>query len=190
MKHYSKLKETRISSQTLYKGVLGVKLDTVKLINGHTSTRLYLDHRGASGVLPVADGYVYLVQQYRYPVGRVTWEIPAGKREKGQTFLTCARAELKQETGMRAKSLKHVLMFNPSNAFSNEELHLFVATGLTRGKDSPDEDEFINLKKFPFEKAYKMVETGEIADAKTIIMLQWWKLHTKNYNKGRVRAKS
>ena len=165
MKHYSKLKETRISSQTLYRGVLGVKLDTVKLINGHTSTRLYFDHLGASGVLPVEDGYVYLVQQYRYPIGRVTWEIPAGKREKGQTFLTCARAELKQETGMRAKSLKHALMFNPSNA--------------SRGKDSPDEDEFINLKKFPFEKAYKMVETGKIADAKTIIMLQWWKLHKK-----------
>ena len=78
---------------------------------------------------------------------------------------------------MSAKSLKHVLMFNPSNAFSNEQLHLYVATGLTRGKDSPDEDEFINLKKIPFARAYKMVEKGEICDAKTIIMLQWWKLH-------------
>ena len=177
MKHYSKLKETKISSQTLFKGVLGVKLDTVRLINGHTSTRLYFDHRGASAVLPVEGNDVYLVQQYRYPIGKVTLEIPAGKREKGQTFLTCARAELKQETGMRAKSLKHVMMFNPSNAFSNEDLHLYVATGLTRGKDSPDEDEFINLQKIPFERAYKMVEKGEICDAKTIIMLQWWKLH-------------
>ena len=177
MKHYSKLKETCISSRTVFKGVLGVKLDTVRLVNGHTATRLYLDHRGASGVLPVEGEYVYLVQQYRYPVGKVTLEIPAGKREVGQTFLTCARAELKQETGMRAKSLKHVMMFNPTNAFSNEQLHLFVATGLTRGKDSPDEDEFINLKKIPFTHAYKMVEKGEICDAKTIIMLQWWKLH-------------
>ena len=177
MKHYSKLKETRISSRTVFKGILGVKLDTVRLLNGHTSTRLYLDHQGASGVLPVEGDCIYLVQQYRYPVGKVTWEIPAGKREKGQTFLTCARAELKQETGLRAKSMKHVLMFHPSNAFSNEELHLYVATGLTRGKDSPDEDEFINLKKIPFSQAYKMVEKGEINDAKTIIMLQWWKLH-------------
>ncbi|MBO5911323.1 MAG: NUDIX hydrolase [Elusimicrobiaceae bacterium] len=179
MKHYSKLKETKISSRTIFKGVLGVKLDTVRLVNGHTATRLYLDHRGASGVLPVEGEYVYLVQQYRYPVGKVTLEIPAGKREIGQTFLTCARAELKQETGMRAKSLKHVMMFNPTNAFSNENLHLYVATGLTRGKDAPDEDEFINLKKIPFTHAYKMVEKGKICDAKTIIMLQWWKLHNK-----------
>ncbi len=177
MKHYSKLKEKRISTRTIFKGILGVKLDTVQLINGHTATRLYFDHRGASGILPIEDGNVYLVQQYRYPVGKVTLEIPAGKREKGQTFLSCARAELKQETGMRAKSVKHVMMFNPTNAFSNEQLHLYVATGLTRGKDCPDEDEFINLRKIPFSQAYKMVEKGEICDAKTIIMLQWWKLH-------------
>ena len=179
MKHYSKLKETKISTTTLYKGVLGVKLDEVRLVNGHTSTRLYFDHRGASGILPLEGDFIYLVQQYRYPVRKVTWEIPAGKREKGQTFLTCARAELKQETGLSAKSLKEVLMFHPSNAFSNEELHLFVATGLSRGKTAPDEDEFINLRKFPVEEAFAMVEKGEINDAKTIIMLQWLQLHRK-----------
>lgn len=181
MRHYSKLKEVKISSRTIFKGILGVKLDTVRLVNGHTATRLYFDHRGASGVLPIEGNYVYLVQQYRYPIGKVTLEIPAGKREKGQTFLTCARAELKQETGMHAKSMKHVMMFNPSNAFSNEDLHLYVATGLTRGKDCPDEDEFINLQKIPLDRAYKMVEKGEITDAKTIIMLQWWKLHQKEF---------
>ena len=177
MSHYSKLKETKVTSTTLYKGVLGVKLDTVRLINGHTATRLYLDHRGACGVLPVEKGQVYLVQQYRYPVGKVTWEIPAGKREKGQTFLACARTELKQETGLSAKSVKEVLMFHPSNAFSNEELHLYVATGLSRGKDAPDEDEFINLKKFPLKTVYRMIDKGEINDAKTIILLQWYRLH-------------
>ncbi|MBR5151746.1 MAG: NUDIX hydrolase, partial [Elusimicrobiaceae bacterium] len=174
MRHYSKLKETKISSQTLFKGILGVKLDTVRLVNGHTASRLYFDHQGASGVLPIENGYVYLVEQYRYPVGKATLEIPAGKREKGQTFLACAQAELKQETGMQARRLKRVMMFNPSNAFSNEELHLFVATGLTRGKDCPDEDEFINLKKIPLARAYRMVEKGEIHDAKTIIILQWY----------------
>lgn len=171
MSHYSKLKETKVSQRTLYRGVLGVQLDTVRLINGKTATRLYFDHFGASGILPIENGSIYLVQQYRYPVGKATWEIPAGKREKGQTFLACARAELKQETGLCAKSMKKLLMFHPSNAFSNEELHLYVATGLTRGKDSPDEDEFLNVKKFPLEKAYRMVETGKIHDAKTIIGL-------------------
>ena len=179
MKHYSKLKETKISSTTLYKGILGVKLDEVKLVNGHTATRLYFDHLGASGVLPVDGEYIYLVQQYRYPVHKVTLEIPAGKREKTQTYLQCARAELKQETGLRARKIKEAMMFNPSNAFSNEELHLFVATGLSRGKDCPDEDEFINLKKIKMADAYQLVETGKICDAKTVIMLQWWRLHQK-----------
>ncbi len=177
MKHYSKLKETKISSKTLYRGVLGVKLDEVKLLNGHTSTRLYFDHRGASGILPVENGYVYLVQQYRYPIRQATWEIPAGKREKGQTFLTCAKAELKQETGLTAKSLKEIMVFHPCNAFSNEEQHLYLATGLTRGKDAPDEDEFLNLKKIHLSQAYRMIEKGEITDAKTIITLQWYRIH-------------
>lgn len=180
MKHYSKLKETKISSETIFKGVLGVKLDTVKLINGKTSTRLYLDHRGASGVLAVEDGCVYMVQQYRYPIGRVTLEIPAGKREKGQTFLACARAELKQETGLKAKSLKEAFVFNPTNAFSNEELHVYLATGLTRGEDCPDEDEFINVQKIPLEKAYKMLDKGEFNDAKTMLALYWYRGRTRD----------
>lgn len=179
MKHYSKLKETKISSKLLYKGVLNVRLDRVKLLNGNTSTRIYFEHHGASGILPVEDGQVYLVQQYRYPIRQVTWEIPAGKREKGQSFLACARAELKQETGLTARSLKEALVFHPCNAFSDEEQHLYVATGLKRGKDCPDEDEFLNVQKFPLEKAYKMVEKGEITDAKTILMLQWYQLHNK-----------
>ncbi len=179
MKHYSKLKETKISSKLLYKGVLNVRLDGVKLLNGNTSTRIYFEHHGASGILPVEDGHVYLVQQYRYPIRQVTWEIPAGKREKGQSFLACARAELKQETGLTARSLKEALVFHPCNAFSDEEQHLYVATGLKRGKDCPDEDEFLNVQKFPLEKAYKMVEKGEITDAKTILMLQWYQLHNK-----------
>ena len=177
MKHYSKLKETTISSKTLYKGVLGVKMDEVKLVNGKTSTRLYFDHRGASGVLPVEDGYVYLVQQYRYPIGQVTLEIPAGKREENQTFLMCAEAELKQETGLTAKNLQEVMTFHPCNAFSNEVQHWYLATGLTRGEDQPDEDEFLNLERIPLDKAYQMVEKGEITDAKTVIMLQWYRIH-------------
>lgn len=179
MKHYSRLKETKISSQTLYKGVLDVKLDEIKLPNGKTGTRIYLKHRGASGILPVQDGCVYLVEQFRYPIGQSTLEIPAGKREPGQTFLTCARAELKQETGLSARSLKEILVFHPCNAFSDEVQHLYVATGLSRGKTDLDEDEFINVKKIPLKKAYAMIKSGKITDAKTILSLQWYKMNHK-----------
>lgn len=179
MKHYSTLKETKLSSQTLFKGVLTVKLDGVKLVNGKTATRIYFEHQGASGILPIEDGHVYLVQQYRYPIGQATWEIPAGKREKGQTFLTCARAELKQETGLSAKSIKEIMVFHPCNAFSSEEQHLYLATGLSRGETDPDEDEFLNVQKFPLKKAYQMIKKGEITDAKTILSLQWYALNHK-----------
>lgn len=179
MKHYSKLKETKISSQTLYKGILNVKLDEIKLVNGRRATRIYLQHRGASGVLPVEGEYVYLVEQFRYPIGKATLEIPAGKREPGQSFLACARAELKQETGLSAKSLKEILVFHPCNAFSDEVQHLYVATGLSRGKTDLDDDEFINVKKIPLKKAYQMIKKGEITDAKTILSLQWYKLNHK-----------
>ena len=179
MKHYSKLKETKISSKTLYKGVLNVKFDSVKLLNGNKATRIYFEHQGASGILPIQDGYVYLVQQYRYPIGQSTWEIPAGKREKNQTFLACARAELKQETGLSAKSIKEIMVFHPCNAFSSEEQHLYLATGLSRGKTDPDEDEFLNVQKFPLKKAYQMIKKGEITDAKTILTLQWYQLNHK-----------
>lgn len=177
MKHYSKLKETKISSHTLYKGVLDVKLDEVKLINGNKSTRIYLKHRGASGILPVENGYVYLVEQYRYPIGQATLEIPAGKREPGQSFLACARTELEQETGLKAKRVKEIFEFHPCSAFSNEVQHLYVATGLSRGKKNLDADEFINVKKIPLKKAYAMIKSGQITDGKTILSLQWYKLN-------------
>jgi len=177
MKHYSKLKETKISSQTLYRGVLNVKLDEVKLLNGKLGTRIYLEHRGASGILPVEDGFVYLVEQFRYPIGQATLEIPAGKREKGQSFLACAKAELKQETGLQAKKFQEILVFHPCNAFSNEVQHLYVATGLSRGETDLDEDEFINVKKIPLQKAYQMIKKGQITDAKTILTLLWYQLN-------------
>lgn len=175
MQHYSKLKESKVSSKTLYKGVVGFNKDTVKLINGKLTTRVYLAHRGASAIVPVEDGQVYLVQQYRYPIGKVTWEIPAGKREEDQTPLSCAKAELAQETGLKAAKWKKLAVFNPSNAFSTEYLHIYLAEGLKRGKDCPDEDEFLNVKKFPLEKVYQMIQSGKIQDAKTIIGLLMYK---------------
>ena len=152
-------------------------MDEVKLPNGKKGVRVYLKHRGASGILPVQDGYVYLVEQYRYPVGQATLEIPAGKREPGQSFAACARAELKQETGLRAKSFKEILVFHPCNAFSDEVQHLYVATGLSCGKTDLDADEFINVKKIPLAKTYQMIKTSKITDAKTILSLQWYRLN-------------
>lgn len=171
MKHYSKLKEIKLSSQTLYTGVVGFNCDQVKLVNGKTASRVYLVHKGASAVLPIEDDCVYLVQQFRYPIGRVTWELPAGKREDYQTFLTCAKAELEQEAGLKASRWKKLCVFNPSNAFSNEDLHIYLAQGLKKVSQDLDEDEFVNVQKIPLKKAYQMIKSGKIQDAKTLIAL-------------------
>ncbi|MBR5609207.1 MAG: NUDIX hydrolase [Elusimicrobiaceae bacterium] len=180
MSHYSKLKETKLSSKTLYTGVVGFNYDTVQLINGKTASRVYLVHKGASAVLPIEDDCVYLVQQYRYPIGRTTWELPAGKREDHQTFLTCAKAELEQEAGLKASKWKKLCVFNPSNAFSNEDLHIYLARGLKKVSQDLDEDEFVNVKKFPLNKAYQMIKTGKIQDAKTLIALLMYRNFVEN----------
>lgn len=174
-KHYSKLKETKLKSKTVFRGVMGFNVDTVKLINGKTATREYMDHPGASAIIAVENNKIIMVEQFRYPVKEVLLELPAGKIEKGQTPLACAKAELAQETGYRAKKFKKLISFYPASAFSNEFLHIFIAAGLTPGKTNLDEEEFVNTVKIPLKKAYKMVKQGKIKDAKTIIALLYYK---------------
>jgi len=174
-KHYSKLTERKIKTKAIYRGVVGLNFDTVRLINGKTATREYMVHPGASAVLAIEKGKVILVEQYRYPIKELTLELPAGKLKKCQTPLACAKAEFAEETGYRAKSFKKLLTFHPAGAFSDEVLHIFMAEGLTPGKTRLDADEFLNLRLIPLQKAYEMVRSGKIKDAKTIIALLYYK---------------
>jgi ADP-ribose pyrophosphatase len=179
LRHYNKLKEARLKSQTLWDGVLKFKVDSVRLINGKTATREYIVHPGASAVMPVIGNKIVMVCQYRYPVKSATWEIPAGKLKPGQTPLSCAKAELAEETGYRAKKIKKLITFFPCCAFSDEVLHIFIAEGLTKGEASPDGDEFLNVKLFALKEAFKMVKNGQIKDAKTIIALSLGRIYSK-----------
>lgn len=170
-----RLMEKQIGNELDYKGgAIHFHVDTVEMINKKTARREYIHHPGAVAVLPVLpDGSVILVEQYRYPVGEATLEIPAGKMHWGpDSPVKRARAELREETGYTAKKIEKLTTFWPCCAFSNEALHIYTATGLVPGKAQPDEDEFLNVHKMPFEKAYKMVETGKIKDSKTVIALQ------------------
>lgn len=171
-------KEKLLKKRLLFSGTVAFRADTVTLPNGKTATREFMAHPGAVAVLPVlADGRVVLVRQYRYPVGRATLEIPAGKlHSAADKPLLRARAELREETGFTAASVKPLLTFLATPAFSNEVLHVFTAAGLRPGAAAPDEDEFLNVEYLPFEKAWRMVRTGLIRDAKTIIALQAWKI--------------
>ena len=115
------------------------------------------------------------MEQYRYPIKKITLEIPAGKRKKGQSYLTCAKAELEEETGFKARSIKKLVSYNPSGAFSDEILNIYFARGLYKGKRHLDDDEFVNVKLIDFDKALKMVKTGKITDSKTVIALLYYK---------------
>lgn len=169
--HYNKLKETAIKSRRIHTGVVSFNEDTVRLLNGETSTRLYTVHPGASAVLAVKNGKIVLVQQYRYPVKSVTWELPAGKKEKGQTPLECAKREFQEETGLKPGKLKKLFSFFPGPAFSDEVLHIYFTDDWSEGQTHRDADEFLNVKLFTVKEALKMLHSGKIKDSKTIIAL-------------------
>ncbi len=170
-----KLSEKRIKIGKVYSGkAVNFRVDTVRLPDGGTATREFLDHPGAVAVLPLLEnGDILLVRQHRYPVGKATLEIPAGKLfSADDSPFKRARAELREETGYTAASLERIMSFWPTPAFSNEILHVFIARGLKAGTPSPDEDEFIKTERMPFDKAWGLILNGKIRDAKTILALQ------------------
>ena len=112
------------------------------------------------------------MRQYRYPIGEVTLEVPAGKLDaKDEEPLHCARRELSEETGYTAEVYEKLTTIATTVGFSNEYIHLYLARGLSAGRQHTDADEFVHVVRMPFEKALDMVKTGEIVDAKTIISL-------------------
>ena len=168
------LVERKILGEPVFDGVLlHVRKDTVELPNGHTATREWIEHPGASAVIPLLpDNQIILVRQFRYPVNSVTLEVPAGKLDKiGEDPIECARRELSEETGYTAGKLWKLTTIATTVGFSNEYIHLYAAADLTPGKIHPDSDEFINVVKVPLTAALQMVETGKIFDAKSAVSI-------------------
>jgi ADP-ribose pyrophosphatase len=172
------MKEKLFKAKRVHKGkALDFYSDTVILPNGAKAVREYIKHPGAVAVLPfVDDKHILLVKQYRYPVKEITYEIPAGKTDKGEQPLKAVKRELTEETGYSAKNIKKLITFWPTAAFSDEVLHIYVAGGLKKaGNACPDFDEFINAEIFDFDKVFEMIKNGKIKDAKTIIALSYYK---------------
>ncbi|MFA6583802.1 MAG: NUDIX hydrolase [Elusimicrobiaceae bacterium] len=175
--------EKPVRKNRIYKGgAIDFYADTIEMHNKKHAVREYIGHPGAVAVLPVTDeGEIVFVEQYRYPVGKSTLEIPAGKMHRGHdNYLKRARAELKEETGYTAKKIERLRIFWPCCAFSNEELHIYLATGLVPGESKPDADEFLNVYHIPFAKALKMAESGKLKDSKTIIALMAYALKKRS----------
>ncbi|HHW49302.1 MAG TPA: NUDIX hydrolase [Clostridiaceae bacterium] len=163
--------EKTVGKKQIYNGnIIKVECLTVTLPNGEERTRDLVLHPGASVIIPVSvDNELYMVRQYRKPIEKVSLEIPAGKLDAGEDPETCARRELKEETGLTAKNMKHVISIHSTPGFCNEVLHMFLATGLEEGESSADEDEFISCEKIKIDKLVDMIFRHEITDAKSII---------------------
>lgn len=162
--------ETCAASKSVFEGkILHVYVDDINLPNGEQGFREYIKHIGAVAVLPLTDdGNVICVRQYRYAVGEVTTEIPAGKLDTpDEDPREAALRELREETGARCKSLEYLGRYFASPAILDEKINLYLARGLDFGECDPDDDEFIDVVQIPLAEMVDHVMRGEILDGKT-----------------------
>lgn len=162
--------ERKVSSENVFDGVLlHVFKDKISLPNGNEAVREYIKHQGAVCVVPITENMeVVAVKQYRYPIGRVTIEIPAGKLDAGEIPLEAAKRELSEETGVESADIEYMGGLYPSVAYTDEIIHMYVAKNLVYGEAHTDEDEFLNVVKIPLDKFAQMVMDGKIQDSKTM----------------------
>jgi ADP-ribose pyrophosphatase len=153
--------------------VVNLGVETVTLPNGATVELEVIRHQGASAVVPLQeDGTVLLIRQYRHAAGGFIYEIPAGKLDPGENPLACAERELEEETGRRAGHLEHLLTFFTTPGFTDEIIHIYLATELIPGVQNLEHDEVLEVVEMPLERALQRIADGTIRDGKTIIGLQ------------------
>jgi ADP-ribose pyrophosphatase len=196
--HGSSLADTapgRIDSRLVHSGrIVELSLDTVRFPDGSTGELEMIRHSGASAVLPVldwpgpepaesgqagstaqpdtVDPDVVLIRQYRYAAGGYMLEVPAGRPDQpGEDWELCARRELEEEAGLVAGQLRHLTTIYTTPGFTDERIHLYLATDCTAGTTRYDHDEFIESVRMPLSAAVGMVHSGQITDAKTIATL-------------------
>lgn len=136
--------------------------------------RSVVRHRGSAVMMAVEDDRVLLVRQYRLPADKMLWELPAGKLDDGETPIVAARRELAEETGYSAENWKLLVSFYPSPGYIEEQMHVFLATGLTAGTATPMDDERIETGWFPRAELREMIHRNEIEDGKTLIGFLMW----------------
>ena len=161
-------------TRRIFKGrVVTLDIDTVTLPNGATIELEMIHHPGAAAVVPMKeDGTVILIRQYRHAAGGYIYEIPAGKLHPGEDPKLCAARELQEEIGYRADSLVLLTSILTTPGFTDEVIHIYKGTGLTKGKQDLDHDEVIEIVELSLEKALAQIIDGTIRDAKTIVGLQ------------------
>jgi len=147
--------------------------ENITLPNGVTMDMEIIRHPGAAAIVPLMDDHtVLLLKQYRHAVDGFIWEIPAGTLDPGEDARRCAERELTEEAGYTARHFEKLAEITPLPAYSDERIHLFLATGLTKTAQNLDEDELLFVHRVDLNQAIQMISEGKIQDAKTIAGLQ------------------
>lgn len=169
------LRETSTESDELFSGhFLKARRDTVRLPNGSSATREYIVHPGAVMIIAqLDDGRLVLERQFRYPVGQVMIEFPAGKLDPGEDSLACARRELLEETGYTAREWARAGVLHPVISYSTEFIDIWFARGLTPGSRQLDDGEFLDVFTATPSEMLAWCASGAVTDAKTLTGMLW-----------------
>ncbi|MGE0798743.1 MAG: NUDIX domain-containing protein [Lautropia sp.] len=169
------LRETTVESATVFQGrMLTVKRDIARLPDGSTASREFVVHPGASAMVPIAaDERILVERQFRYAMGEIYFEIPAGKLDPGETPLATAKRELVEETGYRAARWAHLTRIHPAIGFSTELLDIFLARDLEQVSRSLDEEEFLEIDWVTLGWLVDRLRAHQLPDVKTQIAVHW-----------------
>lgn len=162
--------KAEVKGETLYEGkVLNLHRETLSYEDGSHQHWEIIRHPGAVVILAVdREEQIYLVNQWRRPIGKIILELPAGTLEEGEPPLECAKREIQEEIGYRAEKWTSLGGFYSTPGFCDEYLHLFLAQELTESSLDGDENEGIDVVKMALKEAITLIDNQEIQDLKTL----------------------
>ena len=170
------VKPGKISSRRVYTGkIISLDTDQVRFPDGSVGAMDMIRHPGASAIVPFLrdptgpDPQLLLLKQYRYAADGFLYEIPAGRLERGEDPAECARRELQEETGCTTERLDFLTTMYTTPGFTDERIHLYMATGLERGATAHEADEFMTVEAVTLSAALQLIQKGEINDGKTVV---------------------
>lgn len=168
----------KIASERVYSGrIINLDRDTVRFPDGSIGELEMIRHPGASAVVPFVseasgdDPQILMVRQYRYAAEDFLYEIPAGRLDPGEAPLACAKRELREETGCTARNMEFLFTMFTTPGFTDERIHVFMATGLERGETAHESDEFITVETVTLSNALRFIQEGRIKDGKTALAI-------------------
>ena len=168
----------KIRSERVYTGrIINLDRDTVRFPDGSIGQLEMIRHPGASAIVPFVseptgdDPQILIIRQYRYAAEEFLYEIPAGRLDSGEEPLACAKRELREETGCTARSIEFLFTMFTTPGFTDERIHVFMATGLERGETAHESDEFMTVETVTLSTALRFIQEGRIKDGKTALAI-------------------